>query len=62
MDYKEAQKLYPGWRFPEVIMAFDDISNKIYDLAEIAKISQEEKNKIFSDLITLEHHLRRWCK
>ena len=62
MDYREAEKYYPGWRHPEVYMAFDNISNKIYDLAEIAKISQDDKNKILSDLITLDHHLKRWCK
>ena len=62
MDYKEALKLYSGWRHPEVIVAYYNISNKITDLADIAKLSQEDKNKIFYDLVTLEHHLRRWCK
>lgn len=62
MDYKEAQKYYPGWKHPEVMYAFENISDKIYDLAVIAKISQDDKNKIFSDLVTLDHHLKRWCK
>lgn len=62
MDYKEAQKHYPGWKHPEVMYAFENISDKIYDLAVIAKISQDDKNKIFSDLVTLDHHLKRWCK
>ena len=62
MNYKEAQKLYPGWRHPEVIVAFGNISNKILDLSVIANLSEEDKNKILSDLITLDHHLTRWCK
>ena len=62
MDYKEAQKKYPGWSHAEVIFAFENIANKMLDLSVIANLSQEDKNKILSDLITLDHHLRRWCK
>ena len=62
MDYKEAQKKYRGWKHPEVIIAFGNISNKIFDLAVMANLSEDDKNKILSDLITLDHHLTRWCK
>ena len=62
MDYKEAQQKYQGWKHPEVILAFDNISNKILDLSEMGNLSEEDKNKILSDLITLDHHLTRWCK
>lgn len=62
MDYIEAQKKYLGWKHPEVIVAFGNISNKILDLSVIANLSEEDKNKILSDLITLDHHLTRWCK
>ena len=62
MDYIEAQKKYQGWKHPEVILAFGNISNKILDLTVMVNLSEEDKNKILSDLITLDHHLTRWCK
>ena len=62
MDYKEAQKYYPGWKYAEVIYAFDNLTNKLLDLVDIDKIPQDDRNKIFSDLVTLDHHLKRWCK
>ena len=46
MDYKEAQKKYQGWKHPEVIIAFGNISNKILDLSEMGNLSEEDKNKI----------------
>lgn len=62
MDYKEAQKIYPGWKYPEVIFAFDNIVTRLMKLANANNLPPEERNKIVFDLVTLEHHLIRWCK